>query len=72
MTLDPNALLLSLLFGSVGFVFFVYGKRQSRPVHMGAGVLLMVYPYFVSNLWAMAAIGVGIIGLLWLLVRLGV
>jgi hypothetical protein len=72
MNLDANALLLSLAFGSVGFVLFAYGKKQSRAVHMGAGVLLMVYPYFVSNLWLMGGIGVAIMALLWLLVRAGV
>jgi hypothetical protein len=71
VSLDANALLLSLLFSSVGFVLFVYGKKQSRIPHMAGGVLLMVYPYFVSNLIAMAAVGVAIMGLVWLAVRLG-
>jgi hypothetical protein len=71
VSLDANALLLSLLFSSVGFVLFVYGKKQSRIPHMTGGVLLMVYPYFVSNLIAMAAVGVAILGLVWLAVRLG-
>ncbi len=71
MSLDANALLLSLLFSSVGFVLFVYGKKQSRIPHMAGGVMLMIYPYFVSNLIAMAAVGVAIIGLVWLAARLG-
>ena len=72
VSFDPNSLLLSLLFSSVGFVLFAYGKKQARVPHMTAGVLLMVYPYFVSNLIAMSAVGVGIILLLWLAVRLGI
>jgi hypothetical protein len=71
MNIDANSLLLSLLFSSVGFVFFMYGKKQSRLPHMTAGVLLMVYPYVVTNLIAMSAVGVVIIALLWLAVRLG-
>jgi hypothetical protein len=72
VTLDANALLLSLLFSSIGFVFFAYGKKQSRFPHMVAGIMLMIYPYFVSNLIAMTAVGTVIIALLWLAVRLGV
>jgi hypothetical protein len=72
MSFDANSLLLSLLFSSVGFVFFAYGKKQARIPQMVAGVLLMVYPYFVSNLIAMSVVGVVIIALTWLAVRLGV
>jgi hypothetical protein len=72
LSFDANSLLVSLLFSSFGFVFFAYGKKQSRLPHMIAGVALMIYPYFVSNLIAMSAIGVALIGLLWLAVRLGV
>jgi hypothetical protein len=72
VTFDANSLLLSLLFSSIGFVLFAYGKKQSRLPQMVAGVTLMVYPYFVSNLIAMSAVGVLVIALLWLAVRLGV
>jgi hypothetical protein len=72
VTFDANSLLLSQLFSSIGFVLFAYGKKQSRLPQMVAGVTLMVYPYFVSNLIAMSAVGVLVIALLWLAVRLGV
>jgi hypothetical protein len=71
VSLDPNELLLSLLVGSIGFVCFVYGRRQGRFPHMLAGAVLVVYPYFVPNLIASAIIAVVILGLLWLGVRLG-
>jgi hypothetical protein len=71
MNLDPNALLVALLWGSVGLGVFVYGRKQGRLPHMLAGVALMVYPYFVSN-WALSAgIGAALVALLWLAVRLG-
>jgi hypothetical protein len=54
-------LLLSLLFGSIGFGFFLYGKKQGRPVPLFCGIILMVFPYFVSNRFAMAGIGTAII-----------
>ena len=70
--LDGNALLLSLLIGCVGFVCFAYGKRQARFPQMLAGIILCIYPYFVSNLMIMGAIAVAVLALLGLAVRLGV
>jgi len=71
MDLDANALLLSLAIGSVGLGFFVYGKKQGRLPQMAAGVLLLVYPYFISNLLVMAAIGALVLVLMWVALRLG-
>jgi hypothetical protein len=68
---DPNAILLSLLEGSIGFVLFVYGKKQARLPHMLGGVALCVYPYFVSNLVVSGALAVAVLGLLWLAVAAG-
>ena len=42
-------LLLSLIPSGIGFVLFVYGKKQDRWAHVGAGLALMVYPYFVAT-----------------------
>jgi hypothetical protein len=50
---------------------FIYGKRQSRTPHMAGGVLLMAYPYFVSDVLLMSGIAVLLVGGLWLAVRLG-
>jgi hypothetical protein len=47
-----------LIFGSIGFGFFLYGKKQSRAVPLVCGIALMVYPYVVSSTWAMVGIGV--------------
>ena len=71
LNLDGNSLLVSLLIGCVGFVCFAYGKKQNRFPQMIAGVILSVYPYFVSNLMLMAGIGVAILVLLGVAVRLG-
>jgi uncharacterized membrane protein len=47
-----------LLFGVIGFAFFVYGKKQQRGFPLACGVGLMVFPYFVSNTILLIAIGV--------------
>jgi len=46
---DESSLLWGLLFGSIGIGYFVYGRRQRRAMALVAGVLLCVFPYFVSN-----------------------
>ena len=61
----PN-LLAGLLFGSIGFVGFIYGKRMSRWKPMMIGLLLMAYSYFVQNTLAICGIGLaGTVLLFW-------
>ena len=53
---NPNTLMLNVLFGSIGVGYFVYGKKQGRLAALGAGVLLMVVPYFFSNNYLLSAV----------------
>jgi hypothetical protein len=60
MNFSTANLIGGLVFGSIGFVAFIYGKRMSlwRPMFLGLG--LMVYPYFVSSdiiLWGAGLVG---------------
>ncbi len=48
-TVDPAQLLWGVLFGSVGFGYFLYGKKQQVPVPLVCGLLLMVVPYFIAD-----------------------
>jgi hypothetical protein len=47
-----------LVFGAIGFVAFVYGKRMNRWKPMLLGIGLMVYPYFISDDKIMLVIGI--------------
>jgi len=71
MSLDPSLLFLSLITSGIGFVLFVYGKKQDRWPQLVAGVALMIYPYVVSTAAMTIVIGAGIIAALWLAVRQG-
>ena len=53
-------LIAGLLFGSIGFAAFIYGKRQSSFRVMMIAVGLMAYPYFVKNTVALYGIGVAL------------
>jgi hypothetical protein len=71
MSLDPTWLFLSLIPGGIGFVLFVYGKKQERWPQLVAGLLLMVYPYFTPGVWALLGTGTAILAALWYAVRAG-
>jgi hypothetical protein len=71
MSFDAGSLLASLLISSIGFVFLAYGRKMSRLPHMAAGLILLVYPYFVPGALLMLTIAAAICGALWLSVRFG-
>jgi hypothetical protein len=62
---DPTLLMLSLVPSGIGFVLFMYGKKQERWGHLATGLALMIYPYFVSSVMQMLLGGVLIGGLFW-------
>ena len=41
---------MSLITGGIGFVLFVYGKKQQRWPQLAAGVAFMVYPALTDQL----------------------
>src|SRR5882762_8773209 len=46
------------VFGSIGFIAFVYGKRMNLWKPMFLGIALMVYPYFISDDKIMIVLGI--------------
>jgi len=62
MSLDPTWLFVSLFPSGIGFVLFIYGKKQGRWPHLATGLALMVYPYFTSGIISLVVTGV-VIGL---------
>ncbi len=71
MSLDATWLLLSLVPSGIGFVLFVYGKKQERWPQLAAGVAMMVYPYFATSVVSLVGIGVAISVALWYSIRAG-
>lgn len=47
-----------IIFGSIGFAAFIYGKKQASFRPMVLGISLMAYPYFIPNTTAMYVIGI--------------
>ena len=60
--LSGAGLIGNLLFGSIGFVAFIYGKRMNAWKVMLCGLGLMVVPYFIVDtalLYVFGAVGSG-------------
>lgn len=56
--LTPENLLGSLIFSAIGLGAFIYGKKAAKLKALVIGLLLMIYPYFVTDTWLLYAIGV--------------
>ncbi|MDO8602882.1 MAG: hypothetical protein Q7O04_03420 [Candidatus Omnitrophota bacterium] len=46
------------IFGAIGFVAFIYGKKNAAWRSMIIGIALMAYPYFLSGTIAVYLIGI--------------
>ena len=71
MNLDPTWLFLSLIPGGIGFVLFVYGKKQQRWPQLAAGLAFLIYPYFTDSVTALLIVGLAIGVGLFAAIRLG-
>ena len=57
MDFDVLNLFLIVLFSAVGLGYFIYGKRQRQAPSLLAGLLLMIYPYFISGTFPIIVVG---------------
>ncbi len=58
MNLSASNLIGGILFGSIGFVAFLYGKKTSNFKPLLIGIALIMYPYFIQDTVTMYVIGV--------------
>ncbi len=56
--MDTATLLWGVLFSSIGFGYFLYGRKQRRVVPLMCGLCLMAYPYFVPSNTILVIVGV--------------
>lgn len=61
--MNTASLMWGVLFGALGAGYFVYGKKQHHLPALLSGLGLIVFPYFVSNAWAIAGIGAALAAL---------
>lgn len=62
MNFDAGGLFASLIWGAVGSVFFIYGKKRQEWVPLMGGLAIVAVSYFAADsaLW-MSLISAGII-----------
>lgn len=60
MNMDTASLLWGVLFSSIGVGYFIYGRKQQKLVPLLCGIALMLFTFFVSNVWALVLIGIGL------------
>jgi len=56
--MNTATLMWGMIFGSIGLGFFVYGKKQKAIVPFLSGIGLMVFPYFISNVYILILSGI--------------
>lgn len=68
--LNTNYLLASLVWGSVGAGYFIYGKKQQEVVPLSAGLVMVAISYFVGSALLMSLISIGLmVAVYWIMRR---
>ena len=57
---DAAKIVAYILFGSIGFAVFVYGKKNKLVRPLIIGLALMAYPYFFSGTLVIYLIGIAL------------
>jgi hypothetical protein len=68
---SASFLFASLLWGSVGFGYFIYGKKQGSWIPMVGGIIMIAASYLAGTALLMSLISVGIIAAVWFLLKEG-
>ena len=68
---DANFLFASLIWGSVGLAYFVYGKRAQSWVPMFGGALMILASYFIGSALIMSLVCLALILGVYVLLRQG-
>lgn len=55
--MNTAQLLLGVLFSSIGFGYFLYGKKQKVIIPLMCGLVLMIFPYFIDQTLLLIGIG---------------
>ena len=53
---SAGSLIVSMLVSGIGYIFFSHGRKQQNGFNVFIGVLLMAFPYFVSDVALMLGI----------------
>ena len=68
---NTSFLFASLLWGSIGVGYFIYGKKQQTLSAMAGGILMVIMSYFIGSALLMSLICFGIAAAVHALIRRG-
>lgn len=61
MELSFSSVAAGIIFGSFGIYTIKRGKNRSHVLDILVGITLLVYPYFVTNVWLNWGLGIGLL-----------
>jgi len=68
---DTKFLFASLLWGSIGVGYCIYGKKQGEMVPLVGGLVMVAVSYFVGSALLMSLISIAVMFAVYLLVKRG-
>jgi hypothetical protein len=71
LDISPGNLVVGIFISLIGAALLMYGRKELRVPHIVAGLILIVFPYFVGFWWLAIVIAVIVIAVLALVSRLG-
>ncbi|HEX5789925.1 MAG TPA: hypothetical protein VFY13_02180 [Luteolibacter sp.] len=66
LNFQPYNFLAGIIFGTLGLGLWRYGSQMDCTYPRVLGILLMVYPYFISNAILLWVVGVVLLVLAWI------
>jgi hypothetical protein len=61
--MNTTSLVFGVLYGSIGFGYLIYGRKQQKGIALLSGIVLCAFPYFISNIVLLVVIGLVLIAL---------
>jgi hypothetical protein len=71
LDLSAGMLIVSIFISLIGMALLLYGRKETRVPHMVAGLILIVFPYFVGKLWIALVITAVVLAALAVVSKLG-
>lgn len=66
MNFEPYNILAGIIFGTIGWGAFMFGRRLDLTYPKIIGIVLMAYPYFIQQRVLIWLVGVVLLILLWI------
>ncbi|MEO6035134.1 MAG: hypothetical protein ABIQ35_07760 [Verrucomicrobiota bacterium] len=69
--MNANTLVASLIWGSIGTGFFIYGKKQRSMIPLFGGIIMVGLSYFVASAFGMSVSCLVLLAVMYFLIRQG-